>query len=411
MDVVLGAGIVGVSVALNLQEKEREVVLADRAEPGLQTSFGNAGLIESSDLVPRSFPRDLGEIAHYATGSDVRARFAWTFLPALAPWLFSYWNQSAPARLKKIGVENAPLYLKSLTAHKRLMTEAGALHLLRDDGWLHLYRSMQVPAETRAAVELAHQHGIRAEIIDGAEVAKREPTLLRKMTSAVHWRDAATLSDPYALTKALVDLFVSRGGQVVKADAATLNPGSGRGWTLKTGEGTLSAERVVVALGPWSDEVTKKLGYRIPLGIKRGYHMHYAFAGDTLPTLPVIDVEYGYVLSPMSKGIRLTTGIEFDRRDAPPTPVQLDRNEPFARQLLPLGDRVDPEPWLGRRPTMPDMKPVIGPAHRHRDLWFAFGHGHHGLTLGPITGEALAAQMAGETPPVDLAPFAPARFG
>ena len=81
---------------------------------------------------------------------------------------------------------------------------------------------------------------------------------------------------------------------------------------------------------------------------------------------------------------------------APPTPVQIIRTEPRAREIFPLGHRVDAEPWLGRRPCLPDMRPVIGPAGRHKGLWFAFGHAHHGLTLGPATGRLLAEMMTGE---------------
>jgi D-lysine oxidase len=114
---------------------------------------------------------------------------------------------------------------------------------------------------------------------------------------------------------------------------------------------------------------------------------------------------------PMSRGIRLCTGVEFARRDGPPTPVQLQRALPRAHALFPLGEAVDPKPWMGARPCLPDMRPVIGRAPRHPGLWFDFGHQHHGLTLGPVTGRLLAEMMTGETPFADPAPFAVERFG
>jgi D-amino-acid dehydrogenase len=125
---------------------------------------------------------------------------------------------------------------------------------------------------------------------------------------------------------------------------------------------------------------------------------------------PVFDVERGYLLAPTARGVRLTTGAEFAHRDAPPTPVQLDRVEPDARGLFPLAERLDPKPWMGARPCTPDMMPVIGPAPDHERLWFAFGHAHHGLTLGPVTGRLLAEMMAGETPFTDPAPYRADRF-
>ena len=183
------------------------------------------------------------------------------------------------------------------------------------------------------------------------------------------------------------------------------------GWRVSGPHGALVARDVVVALGPWSDLVLRPLGYSIPLGVKRGYHLHLAPRGNAVLHHPVLDSDLGYLLAPMNRGIRLTTGVEFARRDAPPTPIQLERALPRARALFPLGDAVDAKPWMGARPCLPDMLPVIGKAPRHAGLWFDFGHQHHGLTLGPATGRLLAEMMTGETPFADPRPFAVERFG
>jgi D-amino-acid dehydrogenase len=167
----------------------------------------------------------------------------------------------------------------------------------------------------------------------------------------------------------------------------------------------------VVALGPWSDLVFGPLGYSIPLNVKRGYHLHLKPRGNAVLNRPVLDSDLGYVLAPMNQGIRLATGVEFARRDARPTPIQLQRALPRARALFPLGEAVDTTPWMGARPCLPDMLPVIGRAPRHAGLWFDFGHQHHGLTLGPATGRLLAEMMTGETPFADPGPFAVERFG
>jgi hypothetical protein len=172
---------------------------------------------------------------------------------------------------------------------------------------------------------------------------------------------------------------------------------------VRTGDGDLEARHAVIALGPWADALTQALGYDLPLAVKRGYHMHYRAAGHAKLNHPVLDHERGYFLAPMRRGIRLTTGAEFARRDAIKTPVQLGRAEPIARDLFPLAERLDTEPWLGARPCTPDMLPIIGPAPRHKGLWFAFGHAHHGLTLGPVTGRLVAtwspARLPSSIPP------------
>jgi D-amino-acid dehydrogenase len=156
--------------------------------------------------------------------------------------------------------------------------------------------------------------------------------------------------------------------------------------------------------------LTERLGYRLPLAVKRGYHMHYHPDGDAVLNHPTLDAERGYFLAPMAAGVRLTTGAEFAHRDAPKTPVQLARAEPVAKELFPLGERADAEPWMGVRPCTPDMMPIIGPAPRHKNLWFGFGHAHHGLTLGPVTGRLIAEMITGEDTMVDPRPYRAERF-
>jgi D-amino-acid dehydrogenase len=152
------------------------------------------------------------------------------------------------------------------------------------------------------------------------------------------------------------------------------------------------------------------LGLRLPFGVKRGYHMHYAPRGNAGLSRPVLDLEKGYLVTPMARGLRLTTGAEFARRDDPTSSAHLDRLEPFGREMFPLAERRDVEPWLGRRPCLPDMMPIIGPAPRLKGLWLDFGHQHWGLTLGPVSGRLLAEMMAGEPTVVDPAPFRAERF-
>jgi D-amino-acid dehydrogenase len=204
-------------------------------------------------------------------------------------------------------------------------------------------------------------------------------------------------------------LFVKRGGKLEKGDARTLEP-SATGWAVTTEAGRLAARDVVIALGPWSNDLARKLGLRLPLFVKRGYHMHYEPRGNAGLNRPVLDLEKGYVVTPMARGLRLTTGAEFARGDDPPSAAHLARLEPFGREMFPLGARKDAALWLGRRPCLPDMRPVIGPFPGKPGLWLDFGHNHLGLTLGPISGRLLAQLMSGEAPLVDPAPFRAERF-
>ena len=192
-------------------------------------------------------------------------------------------------------------------------------------------------------------------------------------------------------------------------DARTLEP-SGAGWMVATASGRLATREVVVALGAWSNELARAFGLRLPFFVKRGYHMHYEARGNAGLNRPVLDLEKGYVVAPTARGLRLTTGAEFARLDDPPSSAHLDRLEPFAREMFPLGEHKDGAPWLGRRPCLPDMRPIIGPFPGRLGLWLDFAHHHLGLTLGPASGRLIAEMMSGETPFIDPVPFRAERF-
>lgn len=408
--IVLGAGIVGVSSALHLQDRGQRVALVDRRGPGEETSFGNAGLIERSSIVPYAFPRKLDTLLRYARNRSTDLYWDYRALPLYAAWLARFWWESSPRRLAGAARDMLPLIRRSVAEHDALIARAGVGDFVHGGGWIEGFHTQAVFEREAAAAGLAsREHGLQVGVLDAAALRAQEPGLGVGFIGALHWRDPKSVSNPGALTKGYARLFEADGGIMLTGDARTVHA-EHDGWTISTTKGVVSAKSVVVALGPWSDTVYAPLGYRIPLREKRGYHMHYRAARIPL-SRPVVDSEQGYVIAPMQgERLRLTTGVEIARRDAPPTGIQIARAEQVARPLFGLGERVDREPWLGMRPCTPDMRPVIGPAHRHQGLWFAFGHNHHGLTLGPVTGRLLAEMMTGEATFTDPLPYRPERF-
>jgi D-amino-acid dehydrogenase len=408
---VLGAGMVGVSAALHLQQRGRDTILVDRHElAGEETSFGNAGLIECASVFPYMFPRDFAQILRYALNGASHVRYQFSDLPVFLPWLIRYFLASAPDRALHSAMAALPLIRRSLIEHEALIAEAKVPELLRRTGWIKLFRSEATLANAVRELERAKHYGVAGDVLDSRAIVAREPNLTGDFAGAIHLPAPGFVPDPGGLAKAYAALFKRKGGRFLVGDARTLQRDTG-GWRVAGPQGAAIATEVVVALGPWSDLVFRPLGYSIPLGIKRGYHLHLAPRGNAVLNHPVLDSDQGFLLAPMNRGIRLTTGVEFARRDAPPTPIQLGRTLPRAHRLFPLGEAVDAKPWLGSRPCLPDMLPVIGKAPRHAGLWFDFGHQHHGLTLGPATGRLLAEMMTGETPFADPGPFAVERFG
>ena len=407
--IVLGAGIVGTSVALHLVKRGLSVALIDRRGPGEETSYGNTGVIVGASVFPTAFPRSLKKLIQVALKRAPEANYHWGDLLKVAPWLISYYGFSTPEKLKDSAVKLRPLMSRSVAEHKALMEESGALKYLRETGWLTLYRSDAAFEAMKPQLEFGAQIGVAAQTLDTEGALALEPSLAPVFRHALMWPDVASLSNPLMVTRAYAARFSALGGVFIKGDARSLHRADGR-WRVDTDEGPIDTQEAVVALGPWAPVVLEPLGIKVPLGIKRGYHRHYDPKGNASLSRPVIDTEYGYALTPMEQGIRLTTGAEFAARDAAPTPVQFDRLMPHAKELFPLGEPNESEPWLGRRPNMPDSLPVLGRAPGQSGLWLAFGHGHWGLTLGPVTGRLIADMMTGATPFADPTPYRAERF-
>lgn len=407
--VVLGAGMVGTCAALELRLRGHAVTLVDRRGPGQETSFGNAGMIQREAVEPYAFPRDLRSIVDAALGRGLDIHYDAGGLWSAWPQLLRYWRASAPGPHRRISRAYASLIVHCTREHARYLAPAEADDLVRRDGLRFLYRTAAAFDEGCARAErLGREYGVASTPQDAAALAAAEPALRVPLAGAVHWTDTWNVSDPGALVERYARLLRARGGEVAVGDAGTLQR-RGAGWQVRTEGGTVEASQVVVALGPWAQDFTRRLGYRLPLFVKRGYHRH--FAGGATLNVPALDAERGYVIAPQRRGLRLTTGAEIARLDAPPSMRQMRGVEAEARGLLDLGAPVEAAPWMGARPCCADMLPVIGAAPRHPGLWFDFAHGHQGFTLGPASARLLADLMEGGAPYVDATPFSPARFG
>jgi D-amino-acid dehydrogenase len=406
---VLGAGIVGTSIALHLAKRGLSVALIDRHGPGEGTSYGNAGIIEGNTVFLAAFPSNFAELVRIALKRSSVANYHASHLPRIAPWLMAFRAASQPPRLIETARLMRPLFERAVAEHDLLTAEAAAGCYLTRRGWLKLYRTDAAFAALAPEFDLAARFGIANVPLDREGAQALEPALYGVFRHAVHWTGAVSVSNPLALTRAYAGRFAGLGGLALTGDARTLHR-SGSSWRVETDAGPVDASDAVIALGPWTPDVLGPLGIKLPLVVKRGYHRHFRPQGNAALSRPVLDAENGYVLAPMDQGIRVTTGIEFAARDAPPTPVQLSRLLPAARELFPLGEGIEARPWLGSRPCFSDSRPVISRAPRQRGLWLAVGHAHWGLTLGPATGRLVAEMLTGATPFCDPKPYSVDRF-
>lgn len=407
---VLGAGIVGVSCAIYLQNAGYRVTLIDAHEPGQQASRGNAGVISAGAMVPLNTPNILRNLPNYMLNRSPAVRYDLSYILQNLGWLTSFLFAARPAMAREAARNLSQLTLKSRAEHLALMKEAGELARLRDTGWLKLARSKKSLDGQKFDLDIFNRYDVAAEKLSRDEVIQLEPCLKPVFEGGIWIKDAYSVDSPGHVTAAYAELFVRLGGEIQIGKVTHIERIADGGFRLFMNGAPLTSEIVVLAAGPWSVDLLRQLGYHFPMVFERGYHCHFTADEGQFLNRPIHDLDGGYALSSMERGFRVTTGIELAHRDNPPSPVQLERILPRVREAFPIKYPKDNKPWSGSRPSMPDSIPVIGEAPKHPGLWLAFGHGHIGFGTGPITGRIIAEMIAGVRPLIDVAPFSPSRF-
>lgn len=407
---IVGGGMVGMASALACLERGMAVTVIDPGSIRNAASYGNAGVISRGSVFPVAAPGLLGKLPRYALNRDKAIRVDYGSLMAVMPWLLAFIRRCNETSWRAAAAALDPLCAAAYDEHMRVASAIGARDLIIRRGWIKLYRSQEAFAASAAEREILTQYRIGHEIIDGAELPQFEPALKRRFAKAVWHTETGSVLDPGGLVQAYEAAARAQGATFVAARATHVVEDGAGAKVLLEGGGAVPATTVVIATGAASDDLTRAMGYRFPLAAERGYHRHFADAGEHRLSRPIHDTGGGYVIAPMNAGLRLLSGVELARRDAPANLAQIGAVEQEARQTVAIGAAVEPGPWHGSRPSTPDGLPVIGRAPRHPHVVFAFGHGHIGLSTGPITGRVVAELIAGAPTAIPIAPFAPDRF-
>jgi D-amino-acid dehydrogenase len=405
--IVLGAGIVGVSAAYAARQRGLSVVLIDRREPGSETSYGNAGILSSGSILPLNKPSLWSALAGYMTNRHAALRWDPVWAIRNIDWIVRFLANATTSRVKPRATALHGLIGESLKLHREWIVKADVAQRIRETGWLKAWRSDAVGAAKEEQAFLA-EYGIESRLLDRQAISALEPNILPVYKVGLLHTQTASVDSPGAVVKAYARMFAGSGGEIRQSDIKEIVP-DGEGWRVMLADGAISARHVVVALGPWSADLLRPLGYRVPMAFERGYHREFKPNPARSLQRPIHDAEGSFLMTPMEQGIRVTSGVELTARDAPSSFTQLDQVVTTARGVVEFGEAVG-EPWRGARPTLPDSLPMIGPAPRHSGLWLAFGNQHIGFTTGPATGAAIAAMIGGATPAFDVGPFSPSRY-
>jgi len=405
--VVLGAGIVGVSAAFAIRERGLSVMLVDRKAPGEETSYGNAGILSSGSILPLNKPSLFSALPAYLTNQSASLRWnpAWT--ARNLDWVLRFLANAVPSRVKPRAAALHGLIGASLALHRDWIVKAGEPQRIRETGWLKAWRGDGSVAAKAEQAFLA-EFGIKSELLDRQAISALEPNILPVYKVGLLHSQTASVDSPGNVVKAYARMFEGGGGVIRQVAVNGLAPDSA-GWRVMFQDDMIRARHVVIALGPWSPDILRPLGYRVPMAFERGYHREFKPDPSRQLLRPINDADGGFLMTPMEQGVRITSGVELTARDAPSSFAQIDQVVPLARSVIEFGEAVG-EPWRGARPTLPDSLPMIGPAPRHSGLWLAFGNQHIGFTTGPASGAAIAAMIAGEQPAFDVTAFAPSRY-
>ena len=405
--VVLGAGIVGVSAAYASRQRGLSVALVDRREPGSETSYGNAGILSSGSIFPLNQPSLFGNLPKYLSNRHPALRWDIGWALKNPGWIARFLASGRASQTRPRALALRGLIKSSLRLHRQWIVDAGAGNRIRETGWLKAWRSDNLAAAKADQAALT-EFGIKSELLDRQGISALEPSILPVYSVGLLHSETASVDSPGNVVKAYARMFADAGGDVRQAEIRSIVPDGG-GWRVMLSDGELRGRHVVVALGPWSPDLLRPLGYSVPLATERGYHREFKPNAARQLRRPIHDAENAFLMTPMEQGIRVTSGVELTARDAPSNYAQLDAVVPLARSVVEFGEPVG-EVWRGARPTLPDSLPMIGPAPRHQGLWLAFGNQHIGFTTGPATGQAIATMISGASPGFDTAAFSPRRY-
>ena len=406
---IIGAGIIGIAAAYKLQEAGRTVVLLDRKGVAEETSQGNAGAFAFSDVLPmassmvlRKLPRWLGDPLGPLTIPP-------SYLPSIAPWLLRFWRAGWADKVQASIKAQSALMRLSAIEMASLVAGAELQGMVRTDGVLELYESEAELTASKPGWAARQSEGIGFEHVRGADLASLQPGLSPRLVAGTFIPQWQTVSDPYDFALAIANAVRQRGGSVMHAEVVRLAPFSA-GVTLQLAGGELiEAKDVVVAGGAWSRELTARLGDPIPLETERGYNTTLPPGSFDLKRQLTFG-SHGFVITPLSSGVRIGGAVELAGLKMPPNYTRADAMLKKAKRFLPDLQTSGGRQWMGFRPSLPDSLPAIGRSRASPRIVYAFGHGHLGLTQSAATGKLVAELLTGAAPSIDLTPFSPQRF-
>jgi D-amino-acid dehydrogenase len=387
---VIGAGVVGLAIAVKLRREGYRVTIFEPDQPGSHTSAGNAAIIMTAQVAALSQPGIWRKAPAMLADSQGPLVVRWQHLPRLAPWLLRFLRNSSRRRYGQIAETLAPMTARSLDAWLALVGPSEGAKLFRRDGLLYVFKQEKTLRAGLKDAEFRGRYGVPSELIAAEELRQMEPALAPDLAGGILYPETGHCTDPMALSASLSGAFRTGGGEVRRTRVRQIGSASGGAVQLVTEDGEAVVDEAVVAAGIWSPDLVKPFGVQPMLAAERGYHLMLKDPGVSLRR-PIAAGDDRFIVTPLSRGIRLAGTSEFAETDAKPDWRRADLLMGLAKTLLPqINGEETATRWMGPRPSTPDSLPVIGRTPKNSHVICAFGHSHLGLTLGAVTAEMVA---------------------
>ncbi|WP_112940986.1 MULTISPECIES: NAD(P)/FAD-dependent oxidoreductase [unclassified Rhizobium] len=401
---VVGAGIIGAAIALELQRRGLQVTLIDKGEPGRGTSYGNMASI-ALDFAAGSGPNTWRKIPRWLLDPEGPVWLRPAYALKMAPWFLRFIAAGRPSRLRDIEDAGMSLSNPALADFRAMLDTIAAPQLMTDEGCLAIYETDAEFAGDRGHIDFMRRYGFDFDVLEGAAIRDLEPSLSPSIAKAVLLPDNKTIRDPYRLVVKLADAARERGATFLSGAVRTVekNADGTSVVILESGE-RIAADFVVLAAGVHTRFLAEKLGEPIPLETERGYHTQIMQPGVSM-RYSVIWPHRAFMITPTAGGIRVGGNVELAGLDAAPDFRRARVLVRHAQRAVPGLEVKDATEWMGHRPSLPDTIPIISPSSKMQGVYYATGHGHLGLTYSAATAQLIADMVTGAKPAIDMTPF------
>ncbi|SMH57003.1 NAD(P)/FAD-dependent oxidoreductase [Mesorhizobium australicum] len=406
--VVIGAGIVGICAAAFLAEAGKRVLVVDRTGICEETSSGNAAALAFAEILPLAHKGMMKKLPRWLSDPLGPLSISPAYLPRLTPWLWRFWRAGQSDPTPAIAAQ-ASLMRLAEAEWMGLFDRSGTRAMLREDGSLDLYESEREFQESLPGWAAREVHGIALRHVEGKALAELQPGLSPRFVKGTFVPGWKTVDDPKLLGKAIWAYAESKGARFVRGVVATVGA-EGDAARIKLTDGRVLAGRhLIIAAGAWSHMLASRFGDTIPLETERGYNTTLPVGAFDLKR-QLFFAGHGFVITPLSTGVRVGGAVEFAGLQRAPNYARSKAMLTKAATFLPGLKTEGGREWMGYRPSLPDSLPVMGKSRSAPNVFYAFGHGHLGLTQAAATGRLMRDLVTGDAPAIDLAPFSPQRF-